>query len=532
MSTSQDLIHKMTTISQNMDTMQAELSNCNLKLNNDALCSWKSVVRTKLRAIRNDIHSLDKYAKQLKKEQLCLEGDIKNLNHQMNTLNKQLKLNVKPSARTVHHQHNQIPDWISQNKELQQAIDKGLPSNYNFEIHKMIWRLSRCTPQCQRVGLQFPEGLLMYACVISDILEEFAHVECIILGDVTYGACCIDDYTSSALHCDFLIHFGHSCLVPINAMNDEYYQRILYIFVQININKTHLIETIKLNFAMDRINHSKIVMAGTIQFVHILQNIKNALCSDYGYKSENIIIPQAKPLSPAEVLGCTSPHLAGFEEDTVVLFISDGRFHLESLMIANPQMSYYRYNPYDNKITKEVYDTDLMHKIRYNAIKIAQSKRDHVWCVILSTLGRQGNVNILNRLCSMMERKNIKYVVCLLSEIYGHKLCKFDLNQIQCFVQIGCPRLSIDWGQNIISPDCQIPLLNPYEATVALQQVQWKPIYPMDFYSENGGIWANYYMTEKEKKQKALQRKERRKQLRKQRLLQRKASNHIVVQYQ
>jgi diphthamide biosynthesis enzyme Dph1/Dph2-like protein len=32
------------------------------------------------------------------------------------------------------------------------------------------------------------------------------------MGDVTYGACCIDDYTAAALGCDMLVHYGHSCL--------------------------------------------------------------------------------------------------------------------------------------------------------------------------------------------------------------------------------------------------------------------------------------------------------------------------------
>jgi len=32
------------------------------------------------------------------------------------------------------------------------------------------------------------------------------------MGDVTYGACCIDDYTAVALGCDMLVHYGHSCL--------------------------------------------------------------------------------------------------------------------------------------------------------------------------------------------------------------------------------------------------------------------------------------------------------------------------------
>lgn len=32
------------------------------------------------------------------------------------------------------------------------------------------------------------------------------------MGDVTYGACCIDDFSARALDCDLIIHYGHSCL--------------------------------------------------------------------------------------------------------------------------------------------------------------------------------------------------------------------------------------------------------------------------------------------------------------------------------
>ena len=65
------------------------------------------------------------------------------------------------------------------------------------------------------MSLQFPEGLLMFSTMISDILTEFCDIECLILGDVTYGACCVDDLASKALGCKFIIHYGHSCLVSI-----------------------------------------------------------------------------------------------------------------------------------------------------------------------------------------------------------------------------------------------------------------------------------------------------------------------------
>lgn len=39
----------------------------------------------------------------------------------------------------------------------------------------------------------------MYSCVIADLLTKYTDCEIIIMGDVTYGACCVDDYTARAL---------------------------------------------------------------------------------------------------------------------------------------------------------------------------------------------------------------------------------------------------------------------------------------------------------------------------------------------
>ena len=65
----------------------------------------------------------------------------------------------------------QVPDKILNDPALNAAI-AVLPSNYNFEVHKTIWRLLQAG--AKQVALQFPEGLLMYACVIADIIEQFA----------------------------------------------------------------------------------------------------------------------------------------------------------------------------------------------------------------------------------------------------------------------------------------------------------------------------------------------------------------------
>ena len=74
-----------------------------------------------------------------------------------------------------------------------------LPSNYDFEVPKTIWRLR--TLKAKRVALQFPEGLLLFSLALSDIIRDFVPglASVTVLGDVAYGACCVDD--QGALAC-------------------------------------------------------------------------------------------------------------------------------------------------------------------------------------------------------------------------------------------------------------------------------------------------------------------------------------------
>jgi hypothetical protein len=83
-----------------------------------------------------------------------------------------------------------IPDEILNDPELAAAV-ATLPANYSFEVHKTVWKLREAEPPARKVALQFPEGLLMFACVIGDILERFTGASFVVLGDVTYGACCV-----------------------------------------------------------------------------------------------------------------------------------------------------------------------------------------------------------------------------------------------------------------------------------------------------------------------------------------------------
>ncbi|KAF7556496.1 hypothetical protein G7046_g6283 [Stylonectria norvegica] len=360
---------------------------------------------------------------------------------------------------------NQVPKEILEDPSLKAAMEL-LPANYSFEIPKTIHRVR--TSGAKKVALQLPEGLLLFATTISDILTQFCPgIETLIMGDVTYGACCIDDYTARAMGCDLLIHYAHSCLIPVDVTKIK----TLYVFVDISIDTSHLLASLERNFASGK----TIAVVGTIQFNATIHGVRSNL-ERAGFR---VIVPQIAPLSKGEILGCTSPRLQEDDAVDLILYLGDGRFHLESIMIHNPTIPAYRYDPYSRKLTRETYGHDEMQTIRRSAIQTA--KKASKWGLILGSLGRQGNPHTMALIERRLTERGIPWVNLLLSEIFPGKLAM--LGDVECWVQVACPRLSIDWGYAFPRP-----LLTPYEALVALEvREDWgKDVYPMDYYGKDG----------------------------------------------
>ncbi|SPC65859.1 related to candidate tumor suppressor dph2l1 [Ustilago sp. UG-2017b] len=474
---------------------------------------------------------------------------------------------------------NAVPDSILEDPAVNQAIASILPPNYNFEIHKTIHHIRKASATC--VALQMPEGLTLWATGIADILERFTDATTVIMGDVTYGACCVDDYTAMALGCDMLVHYGHSCLVPV----DQTAIKTLYVFVEISIDPAHLASTVRANFPSEKeefrakvlggsqnakgereaVDESAgrariqiceahdanaqapnssatsstpthLALVGTVQFINAIHGLREALEQQQHRSADGTIVngepdpdrllltagsatrgtidpisqaakweswssgeykitvPQVKPLSPGEVLGCTSPKLDKDSIDAIV-YIGDGRFHLESIMIGNPRIPAFRYDPYTKRFVRELYDHAEMRKMRREAVRLAQDsvgamdldpetcmdkqKSDAQalqeertkamgWGVVLGTLGRQGSLRVLESLSTSLAQHSppIPHVPILLSELSPQKVGLFG-DHLSAFIQTSCPRLSIDWGSAFPKP-----LLSPYEAAVSVKKIK------------------------------------------------------------
>lgn len=352
-----------------------------------------------------------------------------------------------------------------QNEVLPSELTSLLPSNYDFNLQKSISLIKKHS--FKRIALQLPDGLLKYTLILKKIFSKYVE-EVFILGDVVYGACCVDDISAKELGAQFLIHYGHSCLISIKEMEI----RVLYVFVDIRFDYHHLKDVFIKHF-----KNKEVALTSTVQFLSAVQFLKREI-EDYNSKESekiHLVIPKISPLSPGEVLGCTSPRF----KSEFVFFIGDGRFHLESVMLSNPEKIFYKYCPSTKKLFLEKYDHKKVILQRKEAILLFKKAKNVG--LIISSLGRQTNKSLLGNIIEELERKKYKVFLIKLQEIKNEALDKFPF--LDAFVQLNCTRLSIDWGSWFGKP-----VVTPYELFNDTFEK-----YEMDFYAlEGNNKWKNF----------------------------------------
>lgn len=91
-----------------------------------------------------------------------------------------------------------------------------------------------------RIALQFPDALLPHSFFVCAALEEAIRMLAsgddggadeaplvFVLGDTSYGECCVDEVAAQHLNADVVVHYGNACLSPTRALP------VMYVFPQL-----------------------------------------------------------------------------------------------------------------------------------------------------------------------------------------------------------------------------------------------------------------------------------------------------------
>ncbi|KAL1435331.1 hypothetical protein MTO96_011064 [Rhipicephalus appendiculatus] len=81
---------------------------------------------------------------------------------------------------------------------------------FKYEVKRAVAWI--CENGFRKVALQFPDEMLVDSVSVTLALQASVPAELFILGDTSYGSCCVDEVAAEHVGADAIVHYGHSCL--------------------------------------------------------------------------------------------------------------------------------------------------------------------------------------------------------------------------------------------------------------------------------------------------------------------------------
>ncbi|OWF34913.1 2-(3-amino-3-carboxypropyl)histidine synthase subunit 2-like [Mizuhopecten yessoensis] len=353
--------------------------------------------------------------------------------------------------------------------------------NKVYEVNKCIqWIQER---NLQRVALQFPDELMCDAVPVTSAISKAVDGQVFILGDTSYGSCCVDEVAAQHYNADGLIHFGRSCLSTTQRLP------ILYVFGQSSISVADCEGKFRELFP-DTAN--PIVLLYETGYSHAIDKIKEALEGDYQKLVVSVLdIPNHCRTDLQGQGDCTTCKRQGFkvtkcgrtfwlpEEGTLsnysMFYIGCESLTLTNLMMTFNTNQFYSYNPLTQTGRKE--SVNINRKLMKRFYMIEKAKDAHILGIVVGTLGITDYLQVIIRLKDMVKKSGKKSYTFVVGKLNPAKLANFM--EIDVFVLVACAENSL-----LDSSDFYKPIVTPYELEIACNtDREWTADYVTDFRS-------------------------------------------------
>lgn len=344
------------------------------------------------------------------------------------------------------------------------------------ETLDQAYEIQRCVQWIHKLGvskvaLQFPDELLVDAPDVALAIEMKSGTEIYILGDTSYGSCCIDEVTAEHVGADSLIHFGRACLTHHNRRLP-----VLYIYENLPVDKDAFLTAFSKTFK----ENNKVLVICDLRYQQSLENLFNSLQFHPNVVLMELDIPQDQEVNSSNkgnlaVCGrkCTLPVDSFLMEQWVGLYVGEEGFNLSNLMLTLNRCTFYSYNPKSHSLRAETMNVNQQLMKRFFLIE--KAKDALMIGILVATLGVANYLDIIERIKKMITAAGKKYYTFIVGKLNPAKLANFP--EIDIYTLIACPENSL-----LDSRDFYRPIITPFELEVALNSArQWTGDYTTDF---------------------------------------------------
>ena len=277
-----------------------------------------------------------------------------------------------------------------------------------------------------------------------------------ILGDTSYGECCVDEVAAEHIGADGIIHFGHACLTPT--------QRIpaLYVFTVLPVDCDKLVVDLQKFFESSEILES-------VAIVYDVQYHK-ALSAVEWPKNFHICVPHppkdnsSENSSTTTVIECGREWPqdivnSGLKWNIVYVGMNDNFDCLLRFTFVNH--THYKYDPRQKSLCAE--GANVTKKLMKRYFMVEKTKDADRIGILVGTLGASRYGAIIDKIRETIAISGKKCYTFLVGKPNVPKLANFP--EIDVFVLVACPENSL-----LSSRDFLKPIITPFELDVALNR--------------------------------------------------------------
>lgn len=313
-----------------------------------------------------------------------------------------------------------------------------------------------------KICLQFPDKLLPFSSTVTEQLQaQVSEAEFFILGDTSYGSCCVDEIAASHVSADAIIHFGHACLSRSVRLPTH------YVFYRSQLDTDRLVTAFQDQFPDE---NSNLIVFYDVSYAYCMESVRGRLLDYY------------KCLTIGQLAACTeqtnmlSWKLEGLSaEKSCCVFI--GRDNQSFFNISNSVEAekWFRFDPTSNKLA--LADPLDSRWLRRRFYYIEKCKDARSLGIVVATLTAEGYLDVVNRIQQLAKARGIRTYIISVGKINPAKLANFA--EIDCFVLVGCPENDL-----FTSRDFFKPLVSVFECELAFNPAwigQFPSRYSTDF---------------------------------------------------
>ncbi|XP_067157192.1 2-(3-amino-3-carboxypropyl)histidine synthase subunit 2 isoform X2 [Apteryx mantelli] len=321
----------------------------------------------------------------------------------------------------------------------------------------------------RKVALQFPDELLADAAAVAARMEAATGAEMYILGDTTYGSCCVDEVAAEHVGAEALVHYGPACLSPCGKLP------VLHIFGQQPLDVERCAEVFQ-EFYPDRQSH--VVVLSDVVYAHAMGELEQQLCQEYPnvvFSSVACGDPPSQAL-PGEVrqFGRRFPVEApGGLQDCAMFYVGAEGLALTSFMLTWNRCPFSSFDPATGCGRRETFN---VNRALMRRLYLVERARDAgVVGILVGTLGVAGYLAVLQHLRELLRRAGKRSYTLAVGKPNPAKLANFL--EVDVFVLVACAQNSL-----LDSSDFYRPVVTPYELELACNPArEWTGNYLTDF---------------------------------------------------